>query len=83
MSIATAARPVARAVTTRLYDARHSCSTVMHLNAVPAAVIAAWLGHTDARFTLSVYAHSNDNALAAAAAVLGEEVRPPDSAQSN
>jgi integrase len=67
----------------RLHDARHSCATVMHLNAVPAAVIAAWLGHTDARFTLSVYAHSNDNALAAAAAVLGNAVSPRDSAQSN
>ncbi|MDQ1247500.1 MAG: integrase [Actinomycetota bacterium] len=51
----------------RLHDARHSCATVMHLNGVPAAVIAAWLGHTDARFTLSVYAHSNDTALAEAA----------------
>ena len=83
MSIATAARPVARAVThacaTRAIPVQPSCTS----NAVPAAVIAAWLGHTDARFTLSVYAHSNDNALAAAAAVLGEEVRPPDSAQSN
>jgi integrase len=45
--------------------------------------LAAWLGHTDARFTLSVYAHSNDNALAAAAAVLGNAVSTRDSAQSN
>ncbi|WP_434085445.1 tyrosine-type recombinase/integrase [Mycolicibacter virginiensis] len=55
----------------RLHDARHSCATLMHLNGVPAAVIAAWLGHTDARFTLSVYAHSNDDALASAATTIG------------
>ncbi|MCB0929561.1 MAG: site-specific integrase [Mycobacterium sp.] len=55
----------------RLHDARHSCATVMHMNGVPAAVIAAWLGHTDARFTLSVYAHSTDTALAAAAGTIG------------
>lgn len=55
----------------RLHDARHSCATLMHLNGVPAVVISAWLGHTDARFTLSVYAHSTDSALAAAAATFG------------
>jgi integrase len=52
----------------RLHDACHSCATLMHLDGVPAAVIAAWLGHTDARFTLSVYAHANDAALTDAAA---------------
>lgn len=63
----------------RLHDARHSCATLMHLDGVPAAVIAAWLGHTDARFTLSVYAHANDNALATAAASLSKVTgkRPP------
>lgn len=55
----------------RLHDARHSCATLMHLNGVPAAVIAAWLGHTDARFTLSVYAHSTNDALASAATTIG------------
>lgn len=29
----------------RLHDARHTCGTTMHLQGVPAAVIAAWLGH--------------------------------------
>jgi integrase len=51
----------------RLHDARHSCATLMHLDGVPIAVIAAWLGHSDAGFTLSVYGHSQDTALAAAA----------------
>lgn len=55
----------------RLHDARHSCATLMHLNGVPTVVIAAWLGHQDPGFTLRTYAHSNDNALADAAAVLG------------
>lgn len=56
----------------RLHDARHSCATLMHLDGVPAAVIAAWLGHTDARFTLSVYAHATNDALADAAASLSK-----------
>lgn len=55
----------------RLHDARHSCATLMHLNGVPTVVIAAWLGHQDPGFTLRTYAHSNDNALADAAAILG------------
>lgn len=55
----------------RLHDARHSCATLMHLNGVPTVVIAAWLGHQDPGFTLRTYAHSNHDALAAAAAMLG------------
>lgn len=55
----------------RLHDARHSCATLMHLRRVPIAVIAAWLGHAGAAFTLSVYAHSQDDALIAAASSFG------------
>ncbi|MBN7296654.1 tyrosine-type recombinase/integrase [Mycobacteroides abscessus] len=55
----------------RLHDARHSCATLMHLNGVPTVVVAAWLGHQDPGFTLRTYAHSTDDALAAAAATLG------------
>ena len=51
----------------RLHDARHSCATLMHLRGVPIAVIAAWMGHANAAFTMSVYAHSQDEALQAAA----------------
>ena len=51
----------------RLHDARHSCATLMHLRRVPIAVIAAWLGHANAAFTMAVYAHSQDEALKAAA----------------
>ncbi len=51
----------------RLHDARHSCATLMHLRNVPIAVIAAWLGHASAAFTMSVYAHSQDDALRSAA----------------
>lgn len=54
----------------RLHDARHSCATLMHLRGVPVVVIAAWLGHQDAGFTLRTYAHSTNDALADAAAVL-------------
>ncbi|AYJ48804.1 site-specific integrase [Rhodococcus sp. P1Y] len=53
--------------TVRLHDARHTCATLMHLQGVPIAVIAAWLGHASAAFTLSVYAHSQEDALYEAA----------------
>jgi integrase len=42
----------------RLHDARHSCATLMHLRGVPIAVIAAWLGHQLAAFTMATYAHT-------------------------
>ncbi|MDZ7918144.1 MAG: site-specific integrase [Rhodococcus sp. (in: high G+C Gram-positive bacteria)] len=51
----------------RLHDARHTCATLMHLQGIPIAVIAAWLGHASAAFTLSVYAHSQEEALMEAA----------------
>lgn len=47
----------------RLHDARHTAATLMHLNGVPIAVIAAVLGHTDASFTQRVYAHSQTDAV--------------------
>ncbi|WP_324195203.1 site-specific integrase [Nocardia puris] len=62
----------------RLHDARHTCGTTMHLRKVPLAVIAAWLGHADASVTARIYAHSQDEALAAAARTLGEVVTTRD-----
>ncbi len=50
----------------RLHDARHTCGTLMHLRGVPIAVIASWLGHASAAFTMATYAHSQDEALRAA-----------------
>jgi integrase len=55
----------------RLHDARHSCGTALHLRGVPLAVIAAWLGHANASITAKIYAHSQDDALAAAGKSLG------------
>ena len=48
----------------RLHDARHTCGTTMHLQGVPPAVIAAWLGHADVSFTMRTYVHSQPDALA-------------------
>jgi integrase len=62
----------------RLHDARHSCGTLMHLRGVPIAVIAAWLGHASAAFTMAVYAHSQDDALKAAASSFGRVVTTRD-----
>jgi len=62
----------------RLHDARHSCATLMHQRGVPLAVIAAWLGHSDASFTLRTYAHSSPSMLAEAAATLGGLVTSRD-----
>lgn len=56
----------------RLHDARHTCGTLMHLQGVPIAVIAAWLGHADAAFTMRTYVHSQDEAPRNAAVVLGD-----------
>jgi integrase len=58
----------------RLHDARHSCGTALHLRGVPLAVIAKWLGHADASVTARIYAHSQDDALRAAAQSLGAVV---------
>ena len=61
----------------RLHDARHSCATLMHLQGVPIAVIASWLG-TRAAFTMATYAHSQDDALKAAASSFGRVVTTRD-----
>ncbi len=67
----------------RLHDARHSCATLMHMRGVPAVVIAAWLGHTNATFTLATYAHSTNAALTDAASVLNTiTTGKPDTAAS-
>jgi integrase len=51
----------------RLHDARHTCATLMHLQGVPIALVAAWLGHADVSFTLRTYVHAQPEALAVAA----------------
>jgi integrase len=62
----------------RLHDARHSCAILMHARHVPIATIAAWLGHASAAFTMAVYAHSQDDALKAAASSFGRVVTTGD-----
>jgi integrase len=52
----------------RLHDARHSCASIMHAQAVPIAVISAWLGHADPAFTMRTYVHAQNDALNDAAA---------------
>jgi integrase len=58
----------------RLHDARHTCGTLMHLEGVPIAVIAAWLGHASSAFTMATYVHSQDPALPDAARGLARVV---------
>jgi integrase len=58
----------------KLHAARHTCATLMHLQGVPVAVIAAWIGHRDATLTMRLYAHSQDDALRAAGATLDRVV---------
>jgi integrase len=60
----------------RLHDCRHTAATTLHLQGVPVAVIAAWIGHSNAAFTMQVYAHSQNDALKDAASVLGAVVTP-------
>jgi integrase len=52
---------------TRLHDARHTCATLMHLQGVPIALVAGWLGHADVSFTLRTYVHAQPGALELAA----------------
>ena len=54
----------------KLHGGRHTAATLMHLDGVPVAVIAAWIGHSDPTLTLRVYAHSQADALKSAGAVL-------------
>jgi integrase len=58
----------------KLHAARHTCATLMHLQGVPVAVIAAWIGHKDASLTMRLYAHSQDTALKAAGDTLNRVV---------
>lgn len=51
----------------KLHGARHTAATLMHLDGVPTAVIAAYIGHNDPALTMRLYAHSQDDALSAAA----------------
>ncbi|QFS89503.1 site-specific tyrosine recombinase XerC [Mycobacterium sp. THAF192] len=50
----------------KLHGGRHTAATLMHLDGVPVAVIAAWIGHSDPTLTLRVYAHSQADALKSA-----------------
>jgi integrase len=59
----------------KLHAARHTCATLMHLQGIPVAVIAAWIGHKDASLTMRLYAHSQDTALKAASDTLNRVVR--------
>jgi integrase len=47
----------------------------MHLRGVPTAVISKWLGHATASFTMAIYIHSQDDALAAAGAMYASAIR--------
>jgi len=63
----------------KLHAARqHTCATLMHLQVVPVAVIAAWIGHKDASLTMKLYAHSQDDALRAAGDTLNRVVTSRD-----
>jgi integrase len=39
----------------------------MHLQGVPIALVAAWLGHADVSFTMRTYVHAQPEALELAA----------------
>jgi integrase len=60
----------------RLHDARHTCGSIMHERGVPIADISAWLGHSQASFTMAVYVHSQEGALTVAGATLRAAFTP-------
>lgn len=47
----------------KLPTARHTSATLLHLQRVAAAVIAAWIGYQDVSMGLRLDAHSQDGAL--------------------
>jgi integrase len=62
----------------RLHDARHTCATLMHLQGVPIALVAAWLGHADISFTMRTYVHAQADALELAARSFAERTSSAD-----
>lgn len=58
----------------KLHGGRHTSATLMHLQGVPVAVIAAWIGHKDASLTMRLYTHSQTEALKAAGTTLDRVV---------
>ena len=58
----------------------HTCATLMHLQGVPIALVAAWLGHADVSFTLWTYVHAQPEALDSRRAALH---RPTSSAETD
>lgn len=52
--------------------------TTVHLRKVPTAGIARWLGHADVSATATIYAHSQDDALAEVGRTLAEVVTTRD-----
>ncbi len=58
-------------------DARHSCASILHAQAVTLiVVVSAWLGHADPAFTMRTYVHSQNDALKTAAMSLQRVVSP-------
>lgn len=55
-----------------LHGARHTALSLMEKSGVPISIISKWAGHHDARFTMSVYVHAEQDDLAEGTAALGE-----------
>lgn len=57
--------------TTRIYDMRHSCASLLIASGESAAVVAARLGHADPAFTLKTYVDTDANQQKIASEKLG------------
>ncbi len=58
--------------TTRIYDLRHSCASLLIASGESAAVVAARLGHSDPAFTLKTYVDTDANQQKAASEKLAK-----------
>jgi integrase len=54
-----------------LHEARHTALSLLAKHGVPVAILSAWAGHHDARFTMANYVHVNDEDLSAGAVAFG------------
>jgi hypothetical protein len=58
-----------------LHEARHTTLSLLAKSGVPVAILSAWAGHHDARFTMTNYVHVDDEDLSVGTAKIRQLYR--------